>query len=343
MTEPTASNLLPLVTVIMPIRNEARFIARSLGAVLVQDYPAECLEVLVVDGSSTDATRTIVTGLQATHPYLRLLDNPPGIVSSGLNRGLAVARGRIIVRVDGHTEIAPDYVRQCVTELRRTGADNVGGKMAAQGLGTFGAAVALATSSPFGVGNARFHYSNDEEFVDTVYMGAWPREVFRRIGLFDEELVRNQDDEFNYRLLDHGGRILLSPRIRSFYINRGSPRTLALQYFQYGYWKVRVMQKHPRQMRLRQFAPPALVAALLGGALLAPWQRVLRRAWAALILFYLLATLGAAGWVAYRAGARAAFHVLPVLPAVFVTLHLSYGLGFLVGLVRFARHWWGSR
>src|SRR5262245_34169273 len=198
---------LPLVTVIMPVRQEAGFIARSLGAVLAQEYPVERLEVLVADGGSTDGTREIVQAHQARHPNLRLVDNPGQIVPTGLNAALRHARGEVIVRVDGHTEIAPDYVLECVSALRRMGADNVGGRMNAIGEGPFGEAVALATSSPFGIGNARFHYSDREEWVDTVYMGAWPREVFARIGLFDEELVRDQDEEFNYRLLGLGGRI----------------------------------------------------------------------------------------------------------------------------------------
>src|SRR3954465_12513533 len=129
--------------------------------------------------------------------------------------------------------------------------------------GLFGQAVALATSSPFGVGGSRFHYAQSEEWVDSVYMGAWPRSAFERNGFFDEELVRNQDDEFNYRLRSNGGRILLNPRIKSHYYNRSTARSLWRQYFQYGLWKVRVMQKHPRQMSVRHFAPAALVAGLI--------------------------------------------------------------------------------
>ena len=181
---------------------------------------------------------------------------------TGLNLALAAAEGEIIVRVDGHTNIEADYVRWCVEALERTGATNVGGRMDAVGRGRFGEAVAAATSSPFGVGGARFHYSNTEEWADTVYMGAWPRWVFEEIGLFDEELVRDQDDEFNYRLREHGGRILLSPKIKSVYSNRSNPLALWKQYFQYGFWKVRVLQKHPKQMRPRQFAPPLFALCL---------------------------------------------------------------------------------
>lgn len=325
----------PLVTVIMPVRQEAGFIHRSLGSVVAQDYPVERLEILVADGGSTDRTRDIVREIQAGRPYIRLIDNPGRIVPTGLNAALREARGEIIVRVDGHTEIAPDYVRQCVAALRDTGADNVGGRMVAAGEGAFGEGVALATGTPFGIGNARFHYADRDEWVDTVYMGAWPRAVFARVGLFDEELVRDQDDEFNYRLREHGGRIWLSRRVRSRYTNRSSPRALWRQYFQYGYWKVRVMQKHPGQMHLRHFVPSAFVAVLASLALAAPFS-----AWGAALLAttagaYAMANLLAATTLARRHGWR---H-LPRLLLVFVILHVGYGLGFLVGFFRFLGRW----
>ncbi len=222
------------VSVIMPIRNEARFIRRSLGALLGQDYPLGHMEILVADGHSTDGTRDIVRGLQQRHPQLKLLDNPGRIVATGMNEGIRRARGEVIVRVDGHTVVAPDYISCCVASIQRSGADNTGGRMDAVGEGRFGEAVVLATCSPFGVGGARFHYSQREEWVDTVYMGAWRRATFDRVGLFDETMVRNQDDELNYRLLERGGRILLDPSIRSTYTVRSAPGALWRQYFQYG-------------------------------------------------------------------------------------------------------------
>lgn len=323
------------VTVIMPVRNEAAFITGSLGAVLAQDYPPDQMEIIVADGMSTDGTREIVQSFRERHPNVQLLDNPRGIVSTALNMAIPKARGEIIVRVDGHTEIAPDYVRQCVIELQRTGADNVGGRMTAVGDAPFSKAVALATSSAFGVGDARFHYSNQEEWVDTVYLGAWRREVFDRFGLFEEELVRDQDDEFNYRLREYGGRILLSPRIKSKYTARSSPRSLWRQYFFYGYWKVRVMQKHSRQMRLRQLVPLTFVVALIGSGLLAmvsPLGRVLLGLVAGA---YILANLIASIRTARHDGWRG----LLLLPFAFATLHLSYGFGFLAGLVKFRKRW----
>jgi len=323
------------VTVLMPVRNEAAFISRSLTAVLAQDYPPDQMEVIVVDGMSADETREIVQSFGGQYPNVRVIDNAERIVSTGLNKAIEQAKGEILVRVDGHTEVAPDYVRQCVSELQRTGADNVGGKMAAIGHSLFGQAVALATSSPFGVGNARFHYSDQEEWVDTVYLGAWRRETFERVGLFDEELVRNQDDEFNYRLRKHGGRILLSPRLKSKYATRSTPASLWRQYFQYGYWKVRVMQKHPRLMRLRQFVPTVFVLALLATLLFA-W--LFPSGWIPFSLVagsYALANLAVSIGLAYQRG----WKYLAMLPAVYAILHLSYGMGFLVGLVKFRNRW----
>ncbi len=332
---------LPFVSVILPARNEARFIERTLAAVLAQDYPADRLEVLVAEGGSEDGTRRLVEGLCEKDHRLRLIDNPSRIVATGLNRAIRAARGDVIVRVDGHTVIATDYVRHCVAELERTGADNAGGRMRARGMTPFGEAVALATSSRFGVGGAHFHYLEDEAWVDTVYLGAWRREVFARVGLFDEGMVRNQDDEHNYRLRANCGRILLSPKIRSEYFGRSTARSLARQYFQYGLWKVRVLQKHSAMMRPRQFAPPlfvlALGAALIGSLFLPLARLVLVLVAGSYLVANSAASIGVAGGHGWRHLAR--------LPLIFAILHLAYGSGFLVGLIRFARSWgdrWGQ-
>lgn len=325
------------VSIIMPIRNEANFIGASLLAVLTQHYPHELLEVLIADGQSDDGTRQAIADVAKAHPEvgLTVIDNPGRIVPTGFSLALAKARGDVIVRVDGHTIVAPDYVSECVAALQRSGADNVGGRMQAVGQNWFGEAVALATSTPFGVGGGRFHYSEREEWVDTVYMGAWPREVFDRIGLFDEEQVRNQDDEFNYRLLERGGRILLSPKISSRYYTRSTPGSLWRQYYQYGYWKVRVMQKHPRQMRPRQFVPAVFVATLLLTLSLAPFATVGR--WGAALA---LGGYAAANAVASALAVRSAnWRLAPLVALAFAILHVSYGLGFLMGLARFRNRW----
>lgn len=326
---------MPLVTIIMPIRNEVAFIGRSLGAVLAQEHPADRLEVLVVDGMSDDGTRDLVTRMIEDQPRSRLFDNPKRIVPTAMNVGLDQAEGDIIVRVDGHTIIAPDYVRRCLKALHNSGADCVGGPMRAVGDTEFGEAVALATSHPFGVGGSRFHYATEPMEVDTVYMGAWPRQVFERVGRFDEEMVRNQDDEFSYRLRAAGGRIWLDPRIRSTYHVRSSLRSLWRQYYQYGYWKVRVFQKVPGSAQLRHWVPPLFALAVLGGLVSAILLPVLRLPYLGGLFAYTLANLTSSACLAAREGWR---HPLR-LPFVFVTLHLSYGLGFWRGVLRFGLPW----
>jgi len=320
----------PYVSVVMPVRNEAAFIQRSLQAVLEQDYPHERLEILVADGMSTDGTRDVVALMAGSSPNVRLMDNPERIVSTGLNRALAAARGDIIVRVDGHTIIDRQYVSGCVAALKAFGADCVGGAIRAAGEGWFGKAVAAATSSRFGIGHARFQHARREAWVDTVYPAAWWRTTFDRIGLFDEALVRDQDDEFSYRLLDAGGRILMVPGLRSRYTVRGSWRELWRQYFQYGFWKVRVLRKHPRQVRARQLVPLAFVVALLSTGVAALVGDGGRAAFVVLLSTYGTANIAAGAWSSRRVG----WTLLPGIVLAHAIIHIGYGCGFLAGVAR---------
>ena len=332
----------PFVSIIMPVCNEADFIQRSLEAVLTQDYRSDLLEVLIADGMSTDETRKLIAEEAARHPSIpvTVLENPGLRASMGLNAALRTSRGEVIVRVDGHTIIAPDYVSQCVAALNTHDAQNVGGRMTPAGVLPFARAVALATSSRFGVGGARFHYSDREEWVDTVYLGAWPRELFQQVGSFDEEMVRNQDDEFNYRLRAQGGKILLSPKIKSQYYNRTTVQSLWIQYFRYGFWKVRVMQKHPRQMKPRQFVPPAFVAALLASICLAPFSLTARLVLICMAALYIALNLGASILGCLR---NAEWKLIPLIVIAYAVLHFAYGLGFLIGLISFWNRWGSER
>ncbi len=333
-TDSENQDQLPFVSVIMPVRNEAGFIQRSLGSVLAQDYPANRLEILVVDGMSTDRTRAAVAEISAANPRVFLLDNPGRIAPTGLNVALRRARGEILIRVDGHCEIAPDYVSRCVETLLKQQVECAGGPIDTIGETLTARAIALAMSSPFGVGDSAFRTVKDRSLLaDTVAFPAYTRQAVEKVGFFDEELVRNQDDEYNYRLRKLGGRILLNPQIRSRYYSRSSLGSLWRQYFQYGYWKVRVMQKHSRQMRPRQFIPPAFVLALLGSALLALFGIPGRLLLAAVAGSYLAANLAAS----FRTAPDLKTFLL--LPPIFAILHLSYGAGFLQGLIRFRRHW----
>jgi succinoglycan biosynthesis protein ExoA len=331
----------PLVSVILPIRNEAQYIARSLGAVLTQNYPADRMEVMVVDGMSTDGTREIVESMRAGSPRVHLIDNTRRIAPTALNAAIARARGEILVRVDGHCEIERDYVSRCVEHLRNDGVDGVGGPLQTIGESFVARCVAVAMSSTFGVGDSAFRtVSNKTMLVDTVAFPAYTRDVIERVGFFDEELVRNQDDEYNYRLRKIGAKVLLAADVRARYYSRSSLRSLWRQYFQYGYWKVRVMQKHPRQMRPRQFVPPLFVAALLLSLAAAPFSFILGT-WFALPFgltasSYALANLAASASITAR---RRDWPLFWLLPIAFVILHVSFGLGFLVGLLKFRNRW----
>jgi glycosyltransferase involved in cell wall biosynthesis len=319
---------LPRVTVVMPVRNEERYVERSLGAVLAQDYPPELLEVLVADGMSTDGTRRLVERLGRGRD-VRVIDNPRGIVAPGLNAAIAEARGEVVVRVDGHCEIAPDYVRRAVEHLRRGGVAGVGGPVETVGETPLARAIAAAMSSRFGVGGSAFRVGVDAPvWADTIPFPAYPRRVLAAAGPFDEELVRNQDEEYNYRLRGAGEKLLLAPDLRSRYYSRADLRSLWRQYFQYGFWKVRVLEKHPWQMRPRQLGPPSLVAALAAGALAAAWSPAGLAVLAGIAAAYLLAAGAAALMVAVP------WRYRPLMPVIFAAMHLGYGCGFWAGLGR---------
>lgn len=318
----------PTVSIIIPCRNERANIDACLRSILAQEPPPGGFEVIVADGMSDDGTRDILAALATEQPHVRVIDNLGRIVSTALNAGLAIARGPIIIRMDAHTEYASDYVRQCVAVLQETHADNVGGPWVAKGNGFVGEAIARVFHSPFAVGGALGHDVAYEGRVDTVYLGCWPRQVFERVGRFDEELVRNQDDEFNLRLTRAGGTIWQSPRIRSWYAPRNSLRVLFSQYRQYGYWKVRVIQKHRIPASIRHLVPGAFMWAVVALPLLGLWWPAAMWAWLALVVLYGCGTLTASLAVAADGGWR----LLPILPLVFLCYHVAYGCGFLHGI-----------
>jgi len=323
---------LPTVTVLLPIRNEATFIKLSLQAVADQNYPSELMEVLVLDGMSEDGTREIVTQFLDKNPdmRIRLLDNPERTVPSALNLGLAQARGEVIVRVDGHTLIAPDYVSEGVATLIRSGAECVGGLMRPVGHGWIGETIALAHSLRFGLGGGAFHHASKEIEADTVYMGIFRRDVFDRVGLFDVDLWRNQDIEMNGRIRHTGGRVLLSPRICSTYFPRGSLRALWKQNFANGLWLIPTIRKTPGALSYRHFVPLAFVSALVVSAIAWRTLPVGGVMLTGVLGCYFLALLIATA----VASARHGWHFAFSLPIVFVTLHLSYGAGSIAGFFR---------
>jgi succinoglycan biosynthesis protein ExoA len=318
----------PTVSIVIACRNEREHIESALHSVFAQEPPPGGFEVIVADGVSDDGTRSILSKFLKENRCLRIIDNSGYIVSTGLNAAIREAKGAVIIRMDAHTKYASDYVRSCLEVLQSTGADNVGGPWIARAQGLTGKAIAAASQSPFALGNRRGHNPDYEGIVDTVYLGCWPRQVFDRVGFFDEELVRNQDDEFNLRLTRAGGKIWQSPFIRSWYTPRSSLNALFKQYLQYGYWKVRVIQKHKLPASVRHLIPSVFVLSLAVLALTAPWSGFAGRCLIALLGAYLLAILLASILTAARVG----WALLPLLPAVFACYHLAYGLGFWRGI-----------
>jgi cellulose synthase/poly-beta-1,6-N-acetylglucosamine synthase-like glycosyltransferase len=311
----------------MPIRNEAAFIERSLGAVLAQDYPSDRVEVLIADGMSEDQTRAIIASMPGTD-RVQVIDNPERIQSFGLNRIIPLARGEIIIRVDGHTILELDYVRQCVDLLLNTDAANVGGAMNPVGTTRIGKAIAAAGKSAFAVPTA-FHVSQKQQYTDTVYLGAWHKRIFDQVGLYNTELEVNEDYELNYRIRRAGNKILFSPRIHSVYYGRQTLPALARQYFRYGLWKVHTLRQHPRSLKLRHVIAPLFVAGLVIGPLLVFLNPVFLSWWLFGIGVYLLLNASFSMLVALRDG----LGLLPFLPFVFLTLHLAWGSGFWVELL----------
>jgi cellulose synthase/poly-beta-1,6-N-acetylglucosamine synthase-like glycosyltransferase len=327
---------LPLVSVVMPVRNEAAFIAGNLEAVLAQDYPADALEVLVADGMSDDGTRDIVRDFvvrsgQRGGSRIELVDNPDRIMPTGTNAAIRRARGEVILLLGGHAALPSNYIRTCVGELLRSDADCVGGAMISVGDGPTGETIAAAMSSPFGIGNSGFRTGAAGEQAreaDTVPFGTYRRRVFERIGLFNPNMVRHQDYEFNYRLRDSGGRILLLPAMRATYHVRPSLVALWRQYWQYGIWKGRFVRRYPASLRPRHMAPSLLVLAFAAALVAAPLHPLGRAALAGLAILYLLFL--AAAVLGMRS--RLAPDRLVRLPLVIAVLHLSYGAGVWLGL-----------
>jgi len=295
------------------------------------------IELLFADGMSDDGTREIIQELERENPKIHLIDNPEKIVSTGFNRALSRAKGNIIIRVDGHCEIAPDYIQKCLKCLEKINADCVGGATDHVASGLVGKSIKLAQSSFFGVGGVSFRKNVEKgKYVETLAFGAYKREVFNQLGGYDEELVRNQDDEFNFRLIQNGWKIWLDPSIKSTYTPRNSFIGLFKQYFQYGFYKIRVMQKRRGIASWRHVVPGLFVLTLLFGLSIFIFNGnnipIL-----SLCLLYFSFSLFATIFELIKSP----FNLLSVmmLPLTFYILHISYGLGFLLGLVYFWDKW----
>ncbi len=325
----------PFVSVIMPVFNEEKFIERSLVAVLEQDYPSDKLEIIVADGMSSDQTREIVRFMEAHFPNVRLIDNPERIVPTGLNRAIAAARGEIIVRLDGHCEYPKNYVRKVVELRQELGADTVGGVLVPTGLSYAGKSVAAAYHSPIGLGSTALKASEVSERVrevDTVHGGCWKRERLLAVGGFDEEMVRNQDDELSFRLRKNSGKIFQTLAVPVKYHVRDSFKKLFLQFAQYGYWKVRVVRKHPQQASPRHVVPALLVLTIFTTAILGLFFQFALWAFVGFFGFYFATVAMVSGIQAWRGEKR----LWPGIVFALMAIHFGYGIGFILGCARAA-------
>jgi succinoglycan biosynthesis protein ExoA len=320
--------------VVVPCRNEISHIEACVRSILQQEDPPGGIEVLVAEGISEDGTRKLLEQLTREDSRIRVIENRGRIASTGLNAAIRSAKAKTIVRMDAHTEYAPDYVKRCVEVLQRTGADNVGGPARTRSETYLQSAVAAAYHSPFSVGGARFHVVDHEGYVDTVPYGCWRKEAFERFGYFDEELARNQDDEHNLRIIRAGGKIWQSPQIRSWYRPRASLVALFRQYMQYGYWKVRVIQKHKLPASWRHLVPGASLVILT--LLLLAFLFSLPLGWWPFAIVPLLSAVCSYGVCVLAASIHTAskseWRLLPILPLVFPCYHFGYGYGFLRGI-----------
>jgi glycosyltransferase involved in cell wall biosynthesis len=316
------------VSIIIPCRNEEAYIAKCLDSIVNCSYDKSLLSVFVCDGLSTDKTVEIIQEYSKMHPFIKLLINSRQTTQYALNLGIVESDADIKIILGAHAEIYPDYIDKCIEILsldKEIGC--AGGIIENISENEISEVIASAMSSGFGVGNAHFRTGGKEGYVDTVAFGAYKKEVFEKAGLFDEDLIRNQDDEFNFRVIKAGFKIYLSHKIHSKYYVRASLKKLFNQYYQYGYWKVYVNKKHKTVTTIRQMIPMLFVLFLFSGVLASLFSKHLLLAYAFVLLIYITGGL----YSAIRVNRAKAIMVMQV----FFILHFSYGLGYLEGIFNF--------
>ena len=320
------------VSVICPVFNEEKFIEACILSIIEQDYPQDSMEVLFVDGRSTDRTREIIQKYMEQYDFIKLLDNPERIVPYALNRGLKAAKGEVIMRLDGHCTYPTNYISELVRYLYQLDADNVGGVWNTQPAKDtpMCQAIALASSHPFGVGGS-MHKIGASKIIetDTVPFGCYKREVFEKTGPFDTDLVRNQDDEFNGRLLNLGGKIYLIPQVIINYTARDTLCKARKMYYQYGLYKPLVNKKLGAPATVRQFFPLLFLFGIVLGGILSIFIPFVLHIYTTVLLLYLFIGIVVGSMSAIRAHQPL---IALLMPYVFFNIHMSYGIGYLVGI-----------
>lgn len=323
----------PRVSLIIPCFNEEKTITHLLESIVAQTYPLSDLEVIVVDGLSTDATRVQISHFQTGHPQinLRIVDNPKRIIPAALNLAIQAASGDLIVRMDAHTIPAPDYVARSVADFDAGKGEDVGGVIDIRpGSDSWiGRSIAVATRHPLGVGDAKYRWATVAGYADTVAFGLYAKSTFDKLGSYNEELIVNEDYEMNARLRAIGGRIWINPEIRSTYYSRPNLRSLARQYFVYGYYKLRMLQKFPQTLRWRQALPPLFVFGILMLLLLSFFWSFARIVFLCVAAAYILILIAGCSKEAFKQKSPA---LLLGIPLAIMTMHFSWGSGF----------WWSA-
>ncbi|KAJ49428.1 glycosyltransferase involved in cell wall biosynthesis [Clostridium tetanomorphum] len=318
------------VSIVIPCRNEESYIKKCLDSFINQTYPKELYEVLVCDGMSIDSTREIVKEYEEDYDNIKLIDNEGLSAPKGMNKGIKYSKADVIIIFGAHAYAKEDFIEENIKTLIANDVGCVGGPIETINEDDKGLAISMAMSSPFGVGNALFRYAQEETYVDTVAFGCYRKSVLDKVGYFDEELVRNQDDELNFRVVKNGYNILLSPKIRSYYYSRSSLKKLWKQYYQYGFWKVRVMQKHGRTASIRHLVPAAFVVTNILGISLGIFFK-----WILYLWFIELALYAIGDIVSSSKLIKKNKKIWKYIFFIFPILHISYGLGFLNGLMNF--------
>ncbi len=318
------------VSVIIPILNEEKYIEKCIMSVLNQDFPIENLELILIDGMSDDKTVQIIKEYMEKYKFIKLIFNPEKTVQYALNAGIKAACGEIIVRMDAHSEYAEDYVSKCVQYLKNTDAINVGGPMIAVGKGGLQNVIAAAYHSKFALGGGKNHEEGYEGYADTVFLGAFKREDILKLGMYDERLPRSEDDDLNFRIIESGEKIYITPEIKSRYYPRGSYKSLFKQYYEYGLWKVAVIKKHKKPARISHLVPMMFVAFLLL-CLIAPLKFTFP-----VLLLYLLLNF----YFSFTNPRVSKLSDKLRLMLVHSIIHIAYGVGFWVGIFKFWKYKW---
>lgn len=320
------------ISIIIPCRNEEKYISKCLDSIIKQEYPINNLEVFIVDGMSQDETRRMVKKYIQKYSFIKLLDNPNKIVPIALNLGIKEAKGDIIIMVNAHSTLDKDFLRYNLEYLKKTGADAVGGKLNTvnDNYSIIAQAIPLAADSPLGSGGKRYRNKVEEGWVkDTLPYCAYPKILFNKIGLIDEELIRDQDEEFNYRILKFGGKIFYTPKIISHLQIRPSLKKFWRQYFQYGYFKVRVAQKVGIIFTWRQLVPAIFVSSLMFTGVMSFFNEFFLWLFILIIGLYTIVNFSFSLIISIK---KKELKLLPSLIVSFITLHFSYGLGYLKGI-----------